>query len=342
MKRTASSRLALLASLGVLALTAAGCSQGQAPEDDHGHAHEGGDAHEHEADHGDEHAHEGEGDHPHDDADHGHSHGEGEHQHAAGTGEPTLGFSLTETPAAGETVTVSLILNGPDGEAVTADDIAATHGEKLHVMLVDEGLEDFVILHPEAGSDGLYQITFTPEYPRAYSVWTHYALADGEDAHSHDGADDHHHDDAAGAAGAEVVLSEVLIVGEEDAPALSGENVLTASAGGLAYELTAASEVRAGEPVSLVVSVTDADGAAFEALEPLMGSYGHLVGFSQGATSMVRGQPTGNHPHGADSRGGPELRFETTFDESGPHRLFLRTKADGKERSVAFLINIVL
>lgn len=225
---------------------------------------------------------------------------------------------------------------------MTADDIAATHGEKLHVMLVDEGLEDFVILHPEAGSDNLYQITFTPEYPRTYRVWTHYALADGEDAHSHDAEDDHHHDDGASAAGAEVVLSEALIVGEEDAPGLSGEDVLTASAGGLAYELTAASEVRVGEPVSLAVWVTGGDGASFEGLEPLFGTYGQLVGFNQGATSMVRGRSTGNHPHGADSRGGPELRFETIFDESGPHRLFLWTKADGKERSVAFLINVVL
>jgi hypothetical protein len=338
MKRTASSRLTLFASLGVVALAAAGCSKGQVPEDGHGHAHEEGDAHEHEPGHGDEHAHEGEGHHPHDDEDHEHSHGEGEHQHAAGTGEPTLGFSLTETPAAGEAVTFSLILNGPDGEAVSADDIAATHGEKLHVMLVDEGLEDFVSLHPEAGADGLYQITFTPEYPRTYRLWTHYALADGEDAHSHDAEDDHHHDDGASAAGAEVVMSEALIVGEEDAPALSGEDILTASAGGLEYELTAASYVRAGEPVTLVVSVTDTDGAAFEALEPLMGAYGQLVGFSQGATSIVRAHPTGDHPHGGHSRGGPALRFETTFDEAGPHRLFLRTKADGKERIAAVLI----
>jgi len=243
-------------------------------------------------------------------------------------------------PTAGEPVTVSLILNGPDGEAVTADDIASTHGEKLHVMVVDEGLEDFIRLHPDAGPDGFFEVTFTPNYPRTYRVWTHYALAGGEAAHSHEEDEDHHHDEAT-ASESEVMLSDALIVGEESAPPLPAGNVLTASVDGLRYELALAKEVTVGEPVNLTVTVSGADRAPFEGLEPLMGAYGHLVGFSQGATSMVQAYSTGDHPHGDTSRGGPELRFETTFEEAGPHRLFLQTKADGEERSAGFEIDVV-
>ena len=232
MKLTATSRLGLLASVGVFALAVTGCSQGQGAEDDHGHAHEEGEAHEHAGDdHGDDHAHDGEQDHAHEADDHGHEHGagEGEHEHAAGTGEPTLGFSLTQMPDAGDPLTVALILNGPEGQTVTASDMAATHGEKLHVMVVDEGLEDFIRLHPEAGSDGSFEITFTPEYPRTYRVWTHYALVDSDEEHSHDQEDDHHHhDDEGEAAAGEIVLSDALIIGEESAHALHRRALLAA------------------------------------------------------------------------------------------------------------------
>ncbi|MEE2878273.1 MAG: hypothetical protein VX593_04645 [Pseudomonadota bacterium] len=329
MKLASSSRQALLASLGVLALAAAGCSQGQADDDDHGHAHENGEAHEHE---GDDHARDGKDDHAHEGDDHGHERGDGagEHQHAASTGEPTLGFSLTQMPAAGEPLTVSLILNGPDGQAVTADDMTATHGEKLHVIIVDEGLEDFIRLHPAPGADGNFDITFTPEYARTYRVWTRYALATGEDAHGHDHKDDHHHhDDEEDAAAGEVVLSDALIIGEEDAPDLAADALLTATEGDLQYALNLPGDIQAGQPVTLTVSVSEADGAPFEALEPLMDSFGHLVGFNQSATQMIHAHPTGAHPHGTNSRSGPDLQFETTFETPGPHRLFLQTRANG-------------
>nr|WP_290759904.1 hypothetical protein [Henriciella sp.] len=49
MKLASGSRVALLASFGVLVLGAAACSQGQAPVDDHEHARQDGE------DHADEH-----------------------------------------------------------------------------------------------------------------------------------------------------------------------------------------------------------------------------------------------------------------------------------------------
>ncbi|RIJ22474.1 hypothetical protein D1224_10795 [Henriciella barbarensis] len=343
MKLNASSRLALLASVGVFAFAAAGCSEGGVTDGDHGHAHENGKEHAHEGDdHADDHPHDGDDNHaPESDDDHGHEHGEGDHQHAAGTGEPTLGFSLTDMPAAGERLTVSLILKAPDGRPVTDADITATHGEKLHVMVVDEGLEDYQHVHPQIGGNDLYEITFTPEFPRTYRVWTQYALADGEEAHTHDGEDEgHHHDDETSASGKEVILSEALIVGEDAAPALSSDNALTATANGLQFELSVPEAANVGVPVTLAVTVTGPDGAPFEGLEPLMEAYGHLVGFSQGASNMIHAHPTGAHPHGANSRGGPELQFDVTFIEAGPHRLFLQTKANGDEASGAFTINV--
>ncbi len=341
MKAIQPSHRSLLLALGLLAL--AGCSQGA---DNHGHDH-GPDA-DHAHDSGDVHEHGAEDD-------HGHEHGDdGDHHDHAAHGEPVLGFALTDTPVAGQPFTFSLILSDAEGLPVGAGDLATVHDHKLHVLIVDEALEDYTHTHPALGPDGLYQVTFTPEYGRTYRVWADYTLAEtgehdhgdddhhghGEDDHSH-AEDDHHdhgddHDNHHAMGGNAITVSEALIVGETAGPELPQTETLTASAGGLTYTLQPDGPVTVGAPVRMTVSVTGADGAPFQALEPIMGAYAHLVGFNAGATEMVHAHPEGDHPHGANSRGGPDLQFEVTFKEPGPHRLFLQTVANGEEQSVSF------
>lgn len=333
MKRITPSPRSLLLALGLIAL--ASCSG----SDDHGHDHGLGADHSHEAD--DAHAHDG-------DDDHGHDHGDGDdhHDHAA-AGAPVLGFVLTDTPAPGAPFTFSLILSDAEGRPVTADDLATVHDHKLHVLIVDEALEDYQHLHPEIGPDGLYQVTFTPKFARTYRVWADYTLAEsgdhdhGDGDHSH-GDDDHHShgdDDHHATGGEGITVSEALIVGEDAGAAFSGEEVLTATAGGLTYRLTSDGALTTGSE-RLTISVTDATGAPYTALEPIMGAYAHLVGFNVGATQMAHAHPDGAHPHGANSRGGPELQFDVTFDEPGPHRLFLQTVTDGSEQIVVFTVSV--
>lgn len=335
MKTIQPSHRSLLLALGLLAL--AGCSQGG---DDHGHdhgpdadhAHDAGDAHDHGAE-----------------DDHGHEHGDGDdhHDHVA-AGEPVLGFVLPDVPVAGQPFIFSLILSDAEGRPVGADDLATVHDHKLHVLIVDEALEDYTHTHPQLGPDGLYQVTFTPEYGRTYRVWADYTLAEtgehdhGDDEHSH-GEDDHHDhgdnpDNHHATGGKAIRVSEALIVGEDAGPELPQTGTLTASAGGLTYTLQPDGPVTVGAPIRMTVTVTGADGVPFEALEPIMGAYAHLVGFNAGATEMVHAHPQGDHPHGANARGGPDFQFEVTFREPGPHRLFLQTVANGEELSVPFTV----
>lgn len=332
MKSITPSSRSLLLALGLLVLTA--CSGG----DDHGHDH-GPDAdHSHEADDAHDHG---------NDDDHGHDHADGDdhHDHVA-TGEPILGFVLPDAPVAGQPFTFSLILSDTEGRPVSADDLATTHDHKLHVLIVDEALEDYQHMHPEIGPDGLYQLTFTPEYARTYQVWADYKLTEssahdhGEDDHSH-GDDDHHDhgDDHHADHGAAITVSEALIVGAETGPVPSSEDVLTATAGGLTYTLTTDGALTPGTE-RLIVSVKDSSGTPYEALEPIMDAYAHLVGFNAGATAMAHAHPVGDHPHGANSRGGPDLQFDVAFEDAGPHRLFLQTVAGGQEQLVSFNVNL--
>ena len=321
MKPIAPSAHALLLALGLMALSA--CSGG----DDHDHDHGPGADHSHGTDEA----------HSHDDDDHDH-----DHDHTA-VGEPVLGFVLSDTPVAGEPFTFSLILSDTEGRPVDADDLAVVHGHKLHLLIVDEALEDYQHLHPQPGPDGLYQVTFTPEFARTYRVWADYTLAksgdhvDGDDNHSHDDHDHHDHSEDHHGSGGAITVSEALIVGEETGPALIDAEVLTMTAGGLTYTLTTDGDLTTGTE-RLTMAVTDANGAPFEALEPIMGAYAHLVGFNLGATDMVHAHPEGAHPHGAASRGGPDLEFEVAFAEARPHRLFLQTVTEGEEQTIVFTV----
>ena len=321
MKPDSTSSRSLFLALGLLVLTS--CSEAEAVGD---HGHGPGSDHSHNDD-----AH-----------DHDHAHDGHHHDHAT-AGEPVLGFVLTDTPVAGEPFTFDLILSDGEGRPVTTDDLMVVHDHKLHVLVVDEALEDYTHTHPKPGPDGLYRVIFTPEFARTYRVWADYRLAEaGDHDHEHDdhSHDEHDHHDHHAEGSVPIAVSEALIVGEEAGPDLSGDDVLTATAGGLTYTLLTDGALTTGGSERLIIKVTGPDGAPFEALEPIMGAYAHLVGFNRGATEMVHAHPEGDHPHGAASRGGPDLEFEVTFMEPGPYRLFLQTMVNGNEQTVSFTPSI--
>lgn len=268
---------------------------------------------------------------------------------------PALGLELAGTPAAGAPVSFALQLTDLTGAPIGPDALAVTHEHKVHVMIVDEALEDYTHTHPQAGPDGRFQVTFTPKFARPYRVWADYRLAGGEaiaaTAHTEDhgdhgahgggsGAGEHDHGGGSGAGGVAIRVSQALPIGVEALPPLASGDALTVSADGMTYVMSADGPIKAGENVRLRIKVTGPDGGAFAALEPIMGAFAHLVGFNPGATKMAHAHPNGAAPEDAASRGGPALDFDLRFEQTGPHRLFLQTVADGRERGIAFTVNV--
>ena len=293
-------------------------SHGPDHSHDHGHSHDQDGAHDHDAP-----------------ADGHHDHGDRHDGHAI---TPPVMGGLTISPLtaveAGAPVTVALSLQNAEGAEVTANDLAVTHERKLHVMIIDEGLEDYIHTHPDPDENGRFAITFTPKCARAYRIWADFTVAD-EDAPAPAAAERDHHD---APSGTPVVAAASLAVGDDAAPAFAGKNALFVDAGALRFRLWADGDVKAGETARFRLSVTDEDGTPFRGLEPIMGAYAHLVGFDPGATAMAHAHPSGAHPHGPDSRGGPDLVFDVMLDKPGPHRLFLQTRKDGEEIAAAFTV----
>ncbi len=333
-----------LAALSTALLAAPAIAQEHGHDhDDHGHQHD---------DHG----------HAHDDQDHGaHAH-EDEH-HPSGL---RLDVEPAGDLAPGRSATLSLQLSGPDGAPVTAADFVDSHERLVHVLIVDEGLEDFHHLHVEPDAEGRTTLSFTPAHARIYRVWVDGRLAEpfdmtaaqsdhhddaghhddhghghddhGGDHHADHGDEDHGHeaghgDHEAHGEGA-VRATDWVRVGDEAAPFIIPADVLTADAGGLAFTLSPQSDVRAGGTVSMALSVAGADGS----LEPHLGAYAHIVGFGPAATSMAHAHPLGDTPLSADERAGPDLAFEVGFEERGVHRLFVEIRHDGELVTAPFTL----
>lgn len=333
---------ALAAALFLTTAPAAFAQHAHGPDSDHDH----GDTHAHEAassqSHGDDHGH------AHDD-DHGHAH------EAAAPEGLQLAVEALGDVGVGQPLTIALSLSAPDGTPIGDADLMEMHESRVHLMIVDEGLEDYHHLHASQGSDGRYTVTFTPAHDRIYRVWADVRLREPLESSSHEHGDEHSHgDESHGGHGESAgqgdhhdghdmggygeTASGWVAVGDAAAPYIAPVEQLSAEAGGYSFMLAFDDHIHSGEVTEMRLSVLDSDGNPVDRLEPLMGAFAHLVGFNAGASDMAHAHPSGRHPHGDDDRGGPALSFDVGFEQSGVHRLFVQTVIDGEEVTAVFTV----
>jgi hypothetical protein len=105
---------------------------------------------------------------------------------------------------------------------------------------------------------------------------------------------------------------------------------LTSVVNGLTFELSFEDDqVITGKAVMGRLTVRKADGKPFTQLEPIMGAFAHIVGFSDDFTTVVHIHPMGKEPKSATDRGGPELEFHLDPESAGFIRLFAQVQIDG-------------
>jgi hypothetical protein len=256
--------------------------------------------------------------------------------------------TITATPSGaykvGQPLTLTVRLTDKAGKPIVAEDLAMKHEHRLHVMVVDSGLEDYSHAHPTANADGTFSFTFTPRLDRPYRLWADFSLntdhgeeeakADhghdhGKGGHSHD---EDHHD-------AEVTYASVdLPVGAGAVPPVAATQALSATADGLRFQISLESSLRAGQATRVRLAVVDEVGRPYTQLEPLMGAFAHVVGFNPGATTTMHAHPDAAEPKDASARGGPTLAFTLEPEVAGPQRLFVQVKANGREVTVPFTL----
>ncbi len=206
-------------------------------------------------------------------------------------------------------------LTHADGTPLRAEDLAVVHTEKVHLFMVDGSLQDYHHVHPVPTQvPGVFTVPFTPHTANRYRAWVEITPE---------------------ATGKEHVLRAVLHQPpRRDLPArVSVRN--TAEKDGLQFYWEPLGPLVAGQEATVRVQVTE-HGLPVKDLEPLLGAYAHLAGFSADGSSILHCHPLGKEPTQPQDHGSGELLFHIHPQTPGPTQFYLQIQRGGREICVPF------
>ena len=225
-------------------------------------------------------------------------------------------LSYENTIAQGEPSRVRLDLKTAGGMSIAPHELAVTHTEKMHVMVIDPSLEDYHHVHPKAvGLDGQYFFDFTPAMAGTYKVFTEIVpLRSRRQA---------------------IALSELEVPGQSTAPKF--ERSLVSLVDGVRFELLKVPDIlKTGRDYRLQLQITDLAGSAI-ALETVMGAKGHMVAFDSVGTGFAHMHPIGSVASvrtaglgGAFDFNDTDLSFMFNVSNPGWYRLFAQIQIKGE------------
>ncbi len=219
---------------------------------------------------------------------------------------------LDPTVDAGADVPVRFEILGPGGTPVR--EYRRTHEKDMHLIVVRRDLSRFQHLHPELGADGAWEAPVALDSGGVYRVFADFAPA---------------------ALNETITLGADLFVPGDFQPAELPEPASAWS--DQDYSVALSGSPQAGTHSELTFTVTRA-GAPVGDLEPYLGAFGHLVSLRPGDLAYLHTHPS--EDAAADARGGPEIRFATTFPTAGRYRLYLNFAHAGTVRTAEFTVDV--
>jgi hypothetical protein len=224
-----------------------------------------------------------------------------------------------DTPGAfgqGTPVTVTLHVHDQAGAAMDAERFQTVHEQKLHVLIVDPSLGDYSHVHPQALGHGDWRFVFTPRYDRPYRLWLDATPVGGKQGYA-------------------------IVTVNENAANVPVEAVVASNARAQDVEATLSF---AQPPVAGAMTEGRIElrrnGRPLTALEPVMGTYGHIVGIAQDWREVAHVHPLGAGPHAPGDRGGPVLRFHLEPEAAGFLKLYAQVRVDGRDLYLPFGIEV--
>lgn len=244
-----------------------------------------------------------------------------------GAASMTIKFTADPPLKPGVKSTVRAKLARLDGTPVTREDLLVMHTERVHLLIVDSSLADYHHEHPvPTKTPGEYEFSFTPRLPGEYRVFA---------------------DVVPGTTGVqEYVMGDIPAAADnchgneltDKADRLTAEDRgLTAT---LAFPNLKGKPLTPREVTLGELRFTDRDGKPHAALEPVMGAFAHIVGFSEDRKTVLHLHPLGEEPDRADQRGGPLLKFNFYAPAPGFYRLYVQVAVDGQPRFIPLGVNI--
>lgn len=214
---------------------------------------------------------------------------------------------------------VEMRLETSGGMSIAPHELAITHTEKMHVMVIDPSLEDYHHLHPEAeGLDGRYRFSFTPERAGTYRVLTEVVPVRSRRQ--------------------AIALSELEVAGEPSK--ISFARSTKSEVEGIRFELAGAPELmQTGRDYRLELTVTDAQTGQPIPLETVMDAKGHMVAFDAESKGFAHMHPVDSVAaartartagFGGSAQDDAELAFLFNVPNAGWYRLFAQIQVDGE------------
>ncbi len=195
------------------------------------------------------------------------------------------------------------------------------HTQKIHLLVVDESMVDYHHVHPTAGSDaGSYTFAFTPNTARNYMLYADVKPLNGE---------------------AQMIAVKLNGGAPCANDCLDKSATDRATVGDVTGQVVFDGKtVKAGSPVNAEVTLTGADGKPLADLEPVMGAYGHIVGFYEGFKSVAHMHPMGAEPEKPEDRGASPVKFMLHPDHPGYLKYFVQIRRGGKDVFLPFGLTI--
>lgn len=214
-------------------------------------------------------------------------------------------------------VTVTLRLtDATNGKGLAGDAFDIVHTQRVHALVIDSSLTDYSHAHAVPGTEaGVWTFTFTPKHNRPYRLFLDTTRAG---AQSYTIVD---LNSTASMAAVEEKLSNI------------------ATFGGVTAQLKFDGPLKAGIAQMGEISFTR-NGAPFAGLEPVMGAFGHIVGFSADRQSVAHVHPMGEEPTAASQRGGPAVTFHLEPSKVGFLRIYAQIRVGGQDVFLPFGVTV--
>jgi hypothetical protein len=200
-------------------------------------------------------------------------------------------------------------VHGPDGKPVL--DYAVVHEKKLHLIVVRRDMTGYQHLHPTLAADGTWTVRAdlaTPGVWRAYADFT--AIS-------------------AGGTQTALALGADLVVAGDHRPQPLPAAAREAAVDGQTVSYEGSPVIGASQPLLFTVK----QAGATAALEPYLGSFGHLVVLRELDLAYVH-----VHPEPVLVNGG--VKFWLSAPSPGRYRMFFDYSVGGKVRTAQFTLEV--
>ena len=218
---------------------------------------------------------------------------------------------------AGETHPVYLRLKTLEDKILYPQDIAITHTEKLHLMVIDDHLEDYQHLHPVPTLEpGWWLVEITPKFGGKYHLF--FDLVPVKTRR-------------------QVIARNFIEVIGEEAPQQQYSNLLSEDKDLKVRLVLGKKPLYLKQNNEILLEVVHPNGELFT-LQKVMGDYSHLVAFDENIQGIGHLHPIPTAKESSKDKA--ELAFNFNTPNRGRYRIWAQLKVGGKERFYPFDLEV--